>query len=171
MICRCQNINLQKFLTAKLGLILCFAIVCCSLPLKHRNRLEDYKTVRLRPDCVSLPFPARLSPFRQRRKDLFLGSHWETCVHACAFVINIFYARLCTEKQIHEHCKDHTCFTISPKNEASSLSTLCDVPNHLIKRRKKETKPNETKERFQCAARVSKKIAPFRKGIPIHIIK
>lgn len=113
-------------------------------------------------------FPRTIkSTFTTRSEDLFSGSYWEAefCVHACAFVIN-FYARRVEQASTAQHRRswalqrDHTCLTISPKHK--TLSTLCDVPNHLIKKRQKGN------ERFLSAARVSKEIGtvPTRHSIP-----
>lgn len=107
MICRCQNINLQRVessIDSELG----WAV---PMPLKRREIIDDCKTVLLRLDCVSLI---------SNKRDLFpiFWDHIEKHVSACAFVINIFMlAFVQTTREMHGtlHCQRPHLFNDFPE--------------------------------------------------------
>lgn len=146
MICGCQNINSWKFKTGEWSSLICFLPIALQL--------------------VMLRFAITMHDSVGRFIfGIILGSS-SVSMHVHLWLI--FYARRVEQASTAQHSRswalqrDHTCLTISPKHK--TLSTLCDVPNHLIKKRQKGN------ERFLSAARVSKEIGtvPTRHSIPFH---
>lgn len=104
-----------------LGLILSFALFdhLISSSASHKTSSRCSRIIKQ----FFYDFYARL---RNEKQDLYSGSYWETCVHACAFVINIF---MLVASEMHEHGQDHTCFTISsnqrPKKYVKNSEAHC----------------------------------------------